>query len=71
MISGNPFNCEWLVKEALTSKNLRLCKDSYVVNSKQNVQKVAGILCFHEDGENVQRLIVVERRNDEMSTEVS
>lgn len=65
--AGNPFSCEWLVKDALTSKNIRVGED-YVVDSKHNVLRVAGIQCFEEDGSE-RKLIVVESKL-EISDEV-
>jgi hypothetical protein len=63
-IAGNPFSCEWLVKDALTSKNIRLGRKNYVVSSKHDVLKVAGIECFEDNRANVQRLIVVEATHE-------
>lgn len=67
---GNPFICEWLVREGLAAKNLRLGVN-YVVNSTLNVLKAEGILCFDEDGMEERRLIVVESKEtfkDEVSS---
>lgn len=64
--------CEWLVKEGLTSKNLRLGRN-YVVDSSQNVLKAEGIQCFDENGMTEHRLIVVESKakvNDEVSQDL-
>lgn len=63
--AGNPFICEWLVREALTSKNVHLGRKSYIVSSKHDILKVAGIQCFEDNEANVQRLIVVETNHDE------
>lgn len=59
LFAGNPFSCEWLVKEVLASKNIRLGRD-YILDSQHNVMKVAGIRCFDESGANEQKLIVLE-----------
>lgn len=59
LFAGNPFSCEWLVKEVLASKNIRLGRD-YILDSQHNVLKVAGIRCFDESGANEQKLIVLE-----------
>lgn len=60
-LSGNPFNCEWLVKEVLESRNVRIGRN-YVVASRQNVLGAEGIQCFDADGITERRLIVVESK---------
>lgn len=64
ILTGNPFECEWLVRVALTSKNIRLGRKNYVVSSKHDIMKVAGIECFEDNRANVQRLIVVETTHE-------
>lgn len=60
-LSGNPFSCEWLVKEVLESKNVHLGRN-YVVATRQNVLEAEGIQCFDTDGITERRLIVVESK---------
>lgn len=73
IFAGNPFNCEWLVKEVVASKNIRLGRN-YVLDAKQSVLKVAGIQCFDDNGTSEHKLIVVESKaemNDEVGGEIS
>lgn len=65
---GNPFDCEWLVREVLASKNIRLGRN-YSVDSAQRVLKVEGIQCFDDDRTVERRLIVIETKleQDEVS----
>lgn len=67
VFAGNPFDCEWLMKEILASKNIRL-GENYVLASKQNVLQVGGIKCF-EGNETEHKLIVIESKVD-LSEEV-
>lgn len=53
------------MREALTSKNIRLDSKPYVVFSKHDILKVAGIQCFEDNGANVKKLIVVETNHQE------
>lgn len=70
---GNPFACEWLFREGLFLKNVRL-GENYVVDSKRNTFKAEGIQCFDENGTTERRLIIVEpmiEQNNEVSTIIS
>ena len=57
------------MRDALTSKNIHLARKNYVVSSKHDILKVAGIECFEDNRANVQRLIVVEA-TEELNSEV-
>lgn len=61
---GNPFDCEWLVREVLASKNIRLGRN-YSVDSAQRVLKVEGIQCFDDNKTIERRLVVIETKLDQ------
>lgn len=70
-LTGNPFNCEWLMREVIELKNVKLGRN-YVAESRQNILKVEGIQCFEDDEANERRLIVVESKAKvEVEDEVS
>lgn len=56
---GNPFKCEFLAREVLTSKNVRLGRNYIIVESNQDVSKIEGIQCFDKNGTEPHKLLVV------------